>query len=39
MKNIKKIGFTALAGALAMTSAHAGALSVSGSMGNILYER
>jgi len=32
MKNIKKIGLTALAGALAMTSAHAGALSVSGSM-------
>jgi outer membrane protein OmpU len=32
MKNIKKIGLSALAGALAMTSAHAGALSVSGSM-------
>ena len=32
MKNIKKIGLSALAGALAMTSAHAGALSVTGSM-------
>ncbi len=32
MKNIKKIGLSALAGALAMTSAHAGALSVSGNM-------
>ena len=32
MTNIKKIGLSALAGALAMTSAHAGALSVSGSM-------
>ena len=32
MKNIKKIGLSALAGALAMTSAHAGALSVTGNM-------
>ncbi|MBO6483301.1 MAG: porin [Pelagibacteraceae bacterium] len=32
MTNIKKIGLSALAGALAMTSAHAGAISVSGSM-------
>ena len=32
MTNIKKIGLSALAGALAMTSAHAGALSVTGSM-------
>ena len=32
MKNIKKIGLSALAGALAMTSAHAGALSLTGSM-------
>ena len=32
MKNIKKIGLSALAGALAITSAHAGAISVSGNM-------
>jgi len=32
MTNIKKIGFSALAGALAITSAHAGAISVSGEM-------
>jgi outer membrane protein OmpU len=32
MTNIKKIGLSALAGALAMTSAHAGAISVSGQM-------
>ena len=32
MTNIKKIGLSALAGALAITSAHAGAISVSGSM-------
>ena len=32
MKNIKKIGLSALAGALAITSAHAGAISVSGAM-------
>ncbi len=32
MTNIKKIGLSALAGALAMTSAHAGALSVAGNM-------
>ena len=32
MKNIKKIGLSALAGALAITSAHAGAISVTGSM-------
>ncbi len=32
MKNIKKIGLSALAGALAMTSAHAGSLSVTGAM-------
>ena len=32
MKNIKKIGLSALAGALAMTSAHAGAVSMTGSM-------
>ena len=32
MTNIKKIGLSALAGALAMTSAHAGALSVTGAM-------
>jgi outer membrane protein OmpU len=32
MRNIKKIGLSALAGALAMTSAHAGALSVTGGM-------
>ena len=32
MTNIKKIGLSALAGALAMTSAHAGALSLTGSM-------
>ena len=32
MTNIKKIGLSALAGALAMTSAHAGAISVSGNM-------
>ena len=32
MTNIKKIGLSALAGALAMTSAHAGALSVTGNM-------
>jgi len=32
MTNIKKIGLSALAGALAMTSANAGALSISGSM-------
>ncbi len=32
MKNITKIGLSALAGALAMTSANAGALSLSGSM-------
>jgi len=32
MKNITKIGLSALAGALAMTSAHAGELSVTGSM-------
>jgi len=32
MTNVKKIGFSALAGALAMTSAHAGELAVSGSM-------
>ena len=32
MTNIKKIGLSALAGALAMTSAHAGAISVTGSM-------
>ena len=32
MANIKKIGLSALAGALAMTSAHAGAISVTGNM-------
>ncbi len=32
MTNIKKIGLSALAGALAMTSAHAGSISVSGNM-------
>ncbi len=32
MTNIKKIGLSALAGALAMTSAHAGSLAVSGAM-------
>jgi len=32
MKNIKKIGLSALAGALAMTSAHAGSLAISGAM-------
>jgi outer membrane protein OmpU len=32
MKNIKKIGLSALAGALAMTSAHAGSLTVAGEM-------
>ena len=32
MNNMKKIGLSALAGALAMTSAHAGALSVTGNM-------
>ena len=32
MTNIKKIGLSALAGALAMTSAHAGAISVTGNM-------
>ena len=32
MTNIKKIGLSALAGALAMTSAHAGAVSMTGSM-------
>ena len=32
MKNITKVGLSALAGALAMTSAHAGDLSLSGSM-------
>ena len=32
MKNITKIGLSALAGALAMTSAHAGSLSIAGSM-------
>jgi len=32
MTNIKKIGLSALAGALAMTSAHAGSLSVAGNM-------
>ncbi len=32
MTNVKKIGLSALAGALAMTSAHAGAISVSGNM-------
>ena len=32
MTNIKKIGLSALAGALAMTSAHAGSLSVTGAM-------
>jgi len=32
MKNIKKIGLSALAGALAITSAHAGAISVTGNM-------
>ncbi len=32
MTNIKKIGLSALAGALAITSAHAGAISVSGNM-------
>ena len=32
MTNIKKIGLSALAGALAMTSAHAGAISVTGAM-------
>ena len=32
MKNIKKIGFSALAGALAMTAAHAGSVSMTGSM-------
>ena len=32
MTNIKKIGLSALAGALAMTSAHAGDVSISGSM-------
>ena len=32
MTNIKKIGLSALAGALAMTSAHAGSVAVSGSM-------
>ena len=32
MKNVKLIGLSALAGALAMTSAHAGSVSMSGSM-------
>tara|TARA_Y100000310_G_scaffold26040_1_gene24876 strand:- start:50 stop:1063 length:1014 start_codon:yes stop_codon:yes gene_type:complete len=32
MTNIKKIGLSALAGALAMTSAHAGSLAISGAM-------
>jgi outer membrane protein OmpU len=32
MTNIKKIGLTALAGALAMTAAHAGSVSMTGSM-------
>lgn len=32
MTNIKKIGFSALAGALAMTAAHAGSVSMTGSM-------
>jgi len=32
MKNIKKIGLSALAGALAMTTAHAGTVELSGSM-------
>jgi len=32
MKNIKKIGLSALAGALAMTSAHAGEVSIAGNM-------
>ena len=32
MTNIKKIGLSALAGALAITSAHAGAVSMTGSM-------
>ncbi len=32
MTNIKKIGLSALAGALAMTSAHAGSISVTGNM-------
>ena len=32
MTNIKKIGLSALAGALAMTSAHEGAISVTGNM-------
>ena len=36
MKNITKVGLSALAGALAMTSAHAGDLSLSGSMEEIL---
>jgi len=38
MKNIKIVGLSALAGALAITSAHAGALSVSGSM-EVSYTR
>jgi len=32
MKNVAKVGLSALAGALAFTSAHAGEISVSGSM-------
>ena len=32
MNNLKKVGLTALAGSLALTAAHAGEMSVSGSM-------
>ena len=39
MKNIKKVGLSALAGALAFTSAHAGDVSITGSMITIIQKK